>query len=302
MLNILIPLNTAYFDAARIMLKSLYANNMEKIVLYVFYSELDEIKKCEFKRWMKKRGKEFYLIKVDDSILKGVPVASFSKETYFRLFAPILLPKKVHKILYLDTDMIINGDISKCYHLDMKDNLFMAVPDSSLGLDKFKERLNMGSNAYINVGVLLMNLDMLRKEFDLNKLLLYAKKHPDIIISCDQDLINKFYHDRVGLMEWNYNYEARFHDFIDVIKYPLFYLKNKRKVKIIHYMGANKPWKEGYSGKFGMIFYKYARNTRLQKIAAKNILIWPFAVFTHFVKVYLNQLYIIIDKKILGDS
>lgn len=300
-MNILIPLNTAYFDAAKVMLKSLYANNIEKIVLYVFYSELEQKKICELKRWMKERKNEFHLIKVDDSVLKGVPVASFSKETYFRLFAPVLLPKNVHKVLYLDTDMIINADISDCYHLDMKDNLFMAVPDSSLGLAEFKKRLNMGTDVYINVGVLLMNLDLLRKGFNLNKLLLYAKNHPEIIKSCDQDLINGFYHDRVGLMKWEYNYEARFHDFGDVIKYPLFYIKNSKKVKIIHYMGADKPWKMGYHGKYSIIFYKYARNTRLQAIAAKNILLWPFAVLKYFIKGYLEQLYLKIDKKILGD-
>lgn len=301
MINILISINTAFFDAARIMLKSLYANNHEKIALYVFYSELDQKKIYELRRWMKKNCYELHLMKIDDSMLQGVPVAALSKETYFRLFAPQFLPKDVHKILYLDSDMIISGNISACYHLDMKDNLFMAVPDTSDGVDEMKQLLNMQTATYINAGVLLMNLDLLRKEFDLKKVLLFAKKNPDKVKTCDQDLINGFYHDRIGIMKWEYNYEARFHGFRDVIKYPLFYLKNTKNIKVIHYMGADKPWKTGFHGKYLILFYKYARNTRLQKIVAKNILIWPFAVLKHFVKGYLSRLYIIIDKKILGD-
>lgn len=291
-MNILIPINNAYFGTAMIMLKSLFANNSEKIVLYVFYSELERNKLAGLRKWVNQNDEEIKIIKIDDdSMMQGVPVASFSKETYFRLFAPLLLPENVHRVLYLDTDMIINGDISDCYHLDFHENLFMAVPDTSLGIDEVKKKLNIGRDIYINAGVLLMNLDLLRKELDLKELLLFAKKHPDQVQNCDQDLINKFFHDKIGLIDWKYNYEARFHGLLDFINYPFFYLKYRKKIKVIHYMGADKPWKENYHGKFSIIFYKYTRKTILQHVAFKNILIWPLSVLKFFLSEWMNQIF-----------
>ena len=52
----------------------------------------------------------------------------YSKATYFRLFLPNLYPQ-YDKVLYLDSDIILNDDIAKLYNINIKDNLLGAVPD-----------------------------------------------------------------------------------------------------------------------------------------------------------------------------
>ena len=179
--------------------------------------------------------------------MEKVPVGSLSKETYCRLYAPLLLPPDLGRILYLDIDMIITGSIREIYESNFNDILFMAVRDTSLGIEEAKKTLHMkNSDIYVNAGVLLMNLDLLRKEFDMERLIGYAAKHPDNVLYHDQDLINKFYHERIGYLNWIYNYEARFHSVLEILLYPIQKKNLLKEVRIVHYMGGKKTLEAGF--------------------------------------------------------
>ena len=54
--------------------------------------------------------------------------AHISIETYYRFLIQQLLPN-YDKVLYLDSDIIIVGDIAKLYDIDLQDNLLGAVRD-----------------------------------------------------------------------------------------------------------------------------------------------------------------------------
>lgn len=272
-INIVIPANIDYYEAAIIMLRSLLFNNRDsEIAVYLFHAELDEKRIAGLRRLIERNNGVLHVIKVNDDVMKNVPVGSLSKETYYRLLAPELLPEELDRVLYLDLDMIITGDISTIYHADFQDNLFMAVPDTSLGIDETKKKLRLKNDAvYINAGVLLMNLELLRKEFDLQKALDYAIKHAERVLNCDQDVINVLYGDRIGYLEWKYNYEARFHSVSEIVLYPFRMKQLLAKIKIIHYMGSKKPWRAGFNGKYLREYYFYARHTAYEKTIRKNI-------------------------------
>ena len=49
-----------------------------------------------------------------DSFLQNAPISKrYPKTIYYRTFAAKLLPQNIDKILYLDPDIIINGDLKK---------------------------------------------------------------------------------------------------------------------------------------------------------------------------------------------
>lgn len=271
--NILISTNNDYYEAARILLRSLFYHNRDiSIKIYLFHSDLSSKQVRQLRRFIERNNGELFVKEIDDNVMKDVPVAMLSKETYYRLLAPQLLPENLDRILYLDIDMIVVGNIRKIYEIDFGNKLFMAVPDTSSGLEPLKKKLHMKKDSvYINAGVLLMNLEMLRQEFDLKEALEYAKKHPDRVPNCDQDVINGLYHERIGYLEWNYNYEARFHSVVDVLTYPFQRRRLQKEIKIIHYMGANKPWKSDFQGKFLKEYYRYAKHTVFQAGVERNM-------------------------------
>ena len=107
----------------------------------------------------------YYLEKVKDKLYTR---DYYTNTTYFRLFLPELYPQ-YDKILYLDSDITIVGDISELYNTDMGTNLVAAAPDDIIQYNKvFQDyaELVVGVESYtkyFNAGVLLMNLDQLRK-------------------------------------------------------------------------------------------------------------------------------------------
>ena len=101
----------------------------------------------------------------------------YTKTTYFRLFIPNLYPQ-YDKAIYLDSDIVVLGDIAKLYNEDIGDNLVAAVPDNVIQTNKvfqdYVERV-VGIATYknyFNAGMLLMNLDEMRK-FDFQNKFLY---------------------------------------------------------------------------------------------------------------------------------
>lgn len=64
-----------------------------------------------------------------------------------------LMPDE-HKVLSLDIDVVINEDISELWDIDMSGYYLAGVPETS--------RSDQGKDAYINFGVVMMNLDKIR--------------------------------------------------------------------------------------------------------------------------------------------
>lgn len=118
----------------------------------------------------------------------------FTMTIYFRLFIADMFPE-FEKAVYIDSDVIVPGDISKMYHLELVGNLIGACPDHSVAdipeLARYMEKtIGVDKHEYINSGVLLMNLKKMREvEFSKRFLYLLNQYHFDCIAP-DQDYLN----------------------------------------------------------------------------------------------------------------
>jgi lipopolysaccharide biosynthesis glycosyltransferase len=96
--------------------------------------------------------------------------SSFPLNVYVRLFIPHFLPVTVHKVIYLDVDMITLTDISGLWMTPLNDFIIAAVKDRSGvigstwgGITNY-EMLGLDPNApYFNSGLLLIDIDKWRK-------------------------------------------------------------------------------------------------------------------------------------------
>ena len=92
----------------------------------------------------------------------------------YRLLIPDLLPDEIRKIIYLDSDTIINLDIAEMWNIALKNFPIAAipqifsVPDSSINIenDIRVDSIKIDVNDYFNSGVLLLDLNRLRQIFD----------------------------------------------------------------------------------------------------------------------------------------
>lgn len=174
----------------------------------------------------------YYIQKIKDKLYTR---DYYSKTTYFRLFLPNLYPQ-YDKVLYLDSDIVILDDIADLYNIDMGDNLVAGAPDDVIQFNKifqtYVEKVVgvADYHNYFNAGILLMNLDQLRK-FKFQEKFIYSLDKIKFSVAQDQDYLNRLCKGRVKLIDrvWN--------------RMPIPDAKIKTEdVKLVHYNLAFKPW------------------------------------------------------------
>lgn len=180
----------------------------------------------------------------------------FTLTIYFRLFIPDMFPE-YDKGIYIDSDVIVPGDISELYNTELKDNLIGAAIDNSIQfipqLENYIENaIGIKKHEYINSGVLLMNLKELRnKNFSTEFLELLNKYHFDSIAP-DQDYLNSMCHGKILYLDecW----DAMPNESKEKLKEP----------KLIHYNLFQKPW--CYDNvQYEEYFWKYAEKSDFYK-------------------------------------
>ncbi len=203
----------------------------------------------------KEFGARVHLITVDDMTFDDFPeTARYSRVVYYRIFAARLLPDNLDRILYLDPDTVVIKPLDGLYGMDFDNNYFIACSHTKAMLTKLNRvRLGIRTDApYINTGVMMMNLELLRREQTVKDVREYVEKRGKFFILPDQDVISALYGDRVKLIDtFIYNLSDRliYMNNLSPITNELIDMDWVRKnTVIIHYYGDNKPWKENYRG------------------------------------------------------
>lgn len=160
---------------------------------------------------------------------------------YWCLPAITKLAEQFDRILYLDTDVIINGsNIEKLFEIDLLGAAFAAVRDVHQSVKPNRtviefEKLGLPNAPYFNSGVLLIDGPAFAQNGTINEIEKITKDSPDAIHAHDQSLLNiVFYNNWLELSPlWNWQYSMR-----NKILTP--YLN----VEIMHLAGSNKPWND----------------------------------------------------------
>ena len=222
--------------------------------IYLLHSDLSH--KDQQKLVQPFAGQEirFHFCSIDGSIFEGLPETDrYPKQIYYRILAARFLPDTLDRILYLDGDIVVINSLEELYHTDFEDNYYVACTHVNDLLNKINMiRLAIEDEVpYINTGVLLINLEKLRKEQDPQAVFDYAQKHKFAFILPDQDIITALYGKKIKLIPYEkYNLSDRmltWHN-ADLRNDKIDLTWIRKNTVIIHYCGRQKPWKENYRG------------------------------------------------------
>jgi lipopolysaccharide biosynthesis glycosyltransferase len=175
----------------------------------------------------------------------------YTKATYYRFFIPELFPD-LSKGLYLDCDIVITTDIAELYHTELGDNYIAAIPEEFItDVEVFgiysEKVLGVPRQEYFNAGILVMNLDIMRRD---NLQAQFAELLEKVIyrVAQDQDYLNVICYGKTVILDKTWN------------RTPMPYADRSVTPKIAHYKINFKPWK--FDGiPFGELFWQYAENT-----------------------------------------
>jgi lipopolysaccharide biosynthesis glycosyltransferase len=176
----------------------------------------------------------------------------YSKETYYRFFIPSLFPKYT-KVLYLDCDIIVKGDISELYNIDLGDNYVAAAQEEVLLLnDTFRDyplkTYGIPVEEYFNAGVMLMNTQRMTKDKIAEKFVALAEKYTFRIIQ-DEDYLNVLLKDHKKMINLGWNKTAFKNDKFD-----------DKDLKLVHYKVIWRPW-HYENVLYEDLFWEYAKQT-----------------------------------------
>lgn len=255
---IFFAVDDVYIPFLAVALQSLIDNASDKnyYSIKILYTNISEENQAKINKYQRENvdiefvDLNYYINKVKDKLYTR---DYYSATTYFRLFIPDLYPQ-YDKVLYLDSDIVVLSDIADLYNIDMENNLVAAAPDDVIQTIKvFQEYAELvvgvtDYKRYFNAGILLMNLDELRK-FKFQDKFLYLLSKVKFSVAQDQDYLNRLCKGRVKLLE---NTWDRMPIGGDVVK--------REDLHLIHYNLAFKPW-HFEDILYKEYFWKYAQQT-----------------------------------------
>jgi lipopolysaccharide biosynthesis glycosyltransferase len=213
--------------------------------IYIIAAELSEM---EIEKFYEFRGGKVDIHIIRVSLAKFADIPKFFQVTStvcHKFDLPDLIPHQ-DKVLYFDSDVLIQKDLSDLFEINIDDYYAGVVKDIPL----IDNDLNIEN--YFNSGVMLLNLKLMR-ENNIPTALLNIRKSTDNLTFVDQDCFNILFEKKVKLlpMKYNcfYNFFLRFRD-----KYTLDYINKcfgthyssleniKKDSCIIHLAGYDKPW------------------------------------------------------------
>ncbi|QDU55524.1 General stress protein A [Aeoliella mucimassa] len=241
-----------------------------KLQIYVLDGGIQESTKQRVERsWPAGR---FVLnwLSVDEQLFAKLPVwGHVSQVAYYRLLLPKLLPEHLSRVIFLDCDLLVCGDLSELWQCDQRGFLCLAVQDcaapyidamlaienaenccphlgSTMPIENYQE---LGLNPlmpYFNSGVMVVDVDGWRRESLSQQLLDCLEENRSYIRWWDQYALNVVLADRWGMLDprWNqganvYNFsrwDRSYYDretYLQVLEHPF----------IIHFTTKFKPWK-----------------------------------------------------------
>ena len=163
-----------------------------------------------------------------------------TKESYYRLSIPDILPN-VGKCIWLDVDIIVRDDLTDLWNFNLGDNYIAAVSDV-LGQHRCKELGISCKEQYINAGVLLINVNAMRKDNIVDLLLSHVDKG---YIFADQDILNKVCLGRISLLPLKYNILIPYALDLALLADTFTSTEVDEALNnpvVIHYNASTKPW------------------------------------------------------------
>lgn len=187
------------------------------------------------------------------SISDKLPIRDYySKTTYYRLFIAEMFPEYT-KAIYIDSDTVVQGDISKLYHTDIGDSYLGACHEQAMvQVDEYgtyvEKVIGISRHNFFNAGVLLINCEQFRLRAVLDKFIEYLHIY-NFVVTQDEDYLNLICKDHVYWLDQRWNTEI-----FGEIPYSI------EEAGVLHYIMTSKPWHYA-DCRHGDIFWKYAKET-----------------------------------------
>lgn len=226
--NVVLATDQRYLPYAEIMLKSVLSHHQNIAIFILSFEEIDLEWINTLRQLCEYRQSALFFVQVDKPKITLKEQGYISQSTYLRYYIEHLFPVgNGNRWLYLDCDLVVNGDISQPFLLpEFEQYPLMAVLDPYM-MTQADNRFKQGD--YFNAGVLYINAEKWGKCGEI--LLALTDKYRSELAYGDQDILNLFFYQKWYALSREYNLQTT-------------YLEQEiiENAKILHFTGKQKPW------------------------------------------------------------
>ena len=235
-IHVVFNIDDNYAKFLSVTMISILQNTDEHLNFHILTNGLSETSLKKLKELKKIKPFELDVITVDDKRIAQIPDyfrKTINSVANYRLLASSLLPD-LDKVIYLDVDLVLTGDIKEYWHTDVRNDYLAAIEDPLNEKEGMLDNLPLPDKAlYFNSGVMIINLKKWREDGIEQKFFENSAKFADVLLLPDQDLLNLTLLPAVKYLDKKYNFMVESED-----------LEKDHEFLAIHWAGFTKPWEE----------------------------------------------------------
>lgn len=288
-LNVLYFSSDLFIDVAATSIVSVLENNksFKEIKIYVINDGIS-IEKCGLLRNMvESYGRELILLSAPDpSDFFHFPFKSRYQmgHSWMRMCIGSIVPQDVKRLLCLDSDTLVLGDLQEFWNMDMAGNVLAGVADC-VNVKAFKRQFMLKPNdIYCNAGMFLVNLEEWRNRKIEDSICDVIRKYNGNIFFFEQTLMNYVCRDKIIKLHPKYNsytlfYAFKYSNLLRWRKPTCFYeegeiMEAKETPQIIHFTRnfymMSRPWVKGCDHPLTSTYLKYKQLTPWKEMKEDN--------------------------------
>ena len=280
MIHIAFNLDNNYVAHCATVIASIIDNNTNycSISFHLISADLSSQNKNQLKDWIKSKGNSYqiFFYDINKTIFEDFPLGQtyLNITCYYRLLIPTLL-QGISKAIYLDCDTIVLNSLEGLWNTTLEAKAWAGVRDRINDYIRVYNRLDFPLEyGYFNDGVMLLNLDEMRKVDIIAISKDLAKNIPLALKNHEQDILNKIFYKSKQPLDFKYNlleYYLYTEEwlYLDRKYYPEIIEACKNPV-IVHFCMPQKPWHIECINPYKELYYKYRKMTP-----------WPELKLTH---------------------
>ena len=203
------------------------------------------------------------IVDVDAEVFSSLPTTgAITLSTYSRILLAQIMADRGDRVIYLDADILVLGDLAELWRMSLK-GIAAAAPDpfninaAEIGFTR--------DEFYFNAGIMLIDVAIWRVADIGSRALQYLVDNPDTPW-LDQDALNVTLRGRTMPLPMEWNFQPRCADVT-----PAFlsmnaddYRRTRRAPKIIHFTTSHKPWNDAWRVHYSELYFAAVKTLGLE--------------------------------------
>jgi lipopolysaccharide biosynthesis glycosyltransferase len=260
-IHIAVAFDQNYTSQFYALLASIFNSN--KNILFHFHcvaTGIDSKARRAAEQYALKKNCQLFFYEVDAKTVSNLLTKdAWTHAVYYRLFFPFLVPPGVSRLLYLDADTVVVGNLAELYFQPFAGFPVAAVYDNYVKKQPLVGIENEG--CYFNSGVLLIDTELWKKQRVTERAIEYLEMYPDRILFVDQCALNAVLKDNWKILDYRFNV---LYSYVP-IGLSLTETKEFLRDKVVIHFTLERPWKFICKSRLRYLYHQFLSMSPLGK-------------------------------------